>query len=164
MKLPRFLVIAVLLGLLLWSVPGFSDQPGSQDSPHEGTAVTHEIDLSTHRWTDRLLLLFAPDTADQDYQKIVETLSQSSSQVRERDLRLYHLFFEERGSFEDQPLSSEAAQKLASDLGVSQDRFTVLLVGKDGGVKMRSSDPEILEDIFARIDSMPMRQREMREQ
>jgi hypothetical protein len=36
-----------------------------------------------------------------------------------------------------------------------------VLVGKDGGVKLERSGPVSLSVIFALIDSMPMRQREM---
>ena len=41
--------------------------------------------------------------------------------------------------------------------------FEILLVGKDGGVKLRSPAPVSTRDLFALIDAMPMRQREMRE-
>ena len=39
----------------------------------------------------------------------------------------------------------------------------ILLVGKDGGVKLRSEEPVSIQRIFDLIDSMPMRRREMRE-
>jgi len=39
--------------------------------------------------------------------------------------------------------------------------FQVLLIGKDGGVKLRSSEPVSMKDLFGLIDSMPMRQQEM---
>ena len=41
------------------------------------------------------------------------------------------------------------------------DGFEVLLVGKDGGVKLRQETPLSVDDLFATIDAMPMRQREM---
>lgn len=41
-------------------------------------------------------------------------------------------------------------------------RFAVLLVGKDGGVKFRSARPVRAEELFALIDTMPMRRQEMR--
>ena len=39
----------------------------------------------------------------------------------------------------------------------------VLLIGKDGGVKLRSTEPVSTDELFALIDSMPMRRREMEE-
>lgn len=42
------------------------------------------------------------------------------------------------------------------------DREFVALIGKDGGVKVRRETVISNQDLFALIDSMPMRQREMR--
>jgi hypothetical protein len=39
--------------------------------------------------------------------------------------------------------------------------FTVLFVGKDRGGKLRPQEPVPMAEIFALIDSMPMRKREM---
>jgi hypothetical protein len=40
--------------------------------------------------------------------------------------------------------------------------FAVLLVGKDGGVKLSSERPVLTENLSALIDTMPMRRREMK--
>lgn len=57
----------------------------------------------------------------------------------------------------------EAARRERPDLGVgSQVAFEVLLVGKDGTVKLRSDKPVAASEINALIDTMPMRQEEMR--
>lgn len=47
--------------------------------------------------------------------------------------------------------------------GVSEDLFALILVGKDGGVKLTRNEPIALDRIFALVDSMPMRRREIRE-
>jgi hypothetical protein len=41
-----------------------------------------------------------------------------------------------------------------------EGRFAVLLVGKDGGVKFRSEGLVLARDLFALIDTMPMRRQE----
>ena len=38
-----------------------------------------------------------------------------------------------------------------------------MLVGKDGGEKFRSTEPVRPQDLFDRIDAMPLRRREARE-
>lgn len=121
------------------------------------------VDLEEHRWKDRVILLFAERSEQRDYQKMQEALARESAGVAERDLIIYHLFFDEVGRLNEEPVSSEAAAALASQYDVATDVFTYLLIGKDGGVKMRANEAVSLESIFARIDSMPMRQREMRE-
>ena len=45
---------------------------------------------------------------------------------------------------------------------VAPDAFAVLLIGKDGGVKLRGVRPFALRTLFGAIDAMPMRQDEMR--
>jgi hypothetical protein len=39
--------------------------------------------------------------------------------------------------------------------------FEVLLIGKDGGVKLRQQEPVGTDVLFAVIDAMPMRRQEM---
>ena len=46
--------------------------------------------------------------------------------------------------------------------GVSLGAFRVVLVGKDGGVKLSSAAPVSAAKLFGLIDSMPMRRLEMR--
>ena len=54
-------------------------------------------------------------------------------------------------------------EALRARFGVKAEEFAVILVGKDGGEKLRTD--EVLSPIrlFATIDAMPMRRREMRE-
>ena len=58
----------------------------------------------------------------------------------------------------DAPERDELRQRY----GVAPDTFAVLLIGKDGGVKLRSGRPFALHALFDAIDAMPMRQDEMR--
>ncbi len=55
------------------------------------------------------------------------------------------------------------ADRLRQDYATGTDGFQVVLIGKDGGVKLRAAEPVAAGDFFALIDTMPMRRREMRE-
>ena len=44
---------------------------------------------------------------------------------------------------------------------IKNERFSILLIGKDGGEKLRSHEIPDLDTLFALIDGMPMRPREM---
>jgi hypothetical protein len=62
-----------------------------------------------------------------------------------------------------QDIAPDAARSERPELGVaSQASFLVLLVGKDGGVKLRRGTPLATAEINALIDTMPMRQNEMK--
>ncbi|MGB0723245.1 MAG: DUF4174 domain-containing protein [Gammaproteobacteria bacterium] len=54
-----------------------------------------------------------------------------------------------------------AVRRTASYSKCTSEEFAILLVGYDGGVKDRSSDPEVLTELFNLIDGMPIRQMEM---
>lgn len=58
---------------------------------------------------------------------------------------------------------TQAAARQRPALGLAADApFAVLLVGRDGGVKRRWAAPVPPAEITALIDTMPMRQAEMR--
>ena len=57
---------------------------------------------------------------------------------------------------------SEEFDEMSKQFTVSSLGFQLLLLGKDGGVKLRSSNVS-LEDIFSLIDTMPMIRKEMRD-
>lgn len=62
-----------------------------------------------------------------------------------------------------QDITPDAARRERPGLGVnSQASFELLLVGKDGEVKLRRDTPVAVSEIAALIDTMPMRQNEMR--
>jgi hypothetical protein len=77
-------------------------------------------------------------------------MEQSAAALRERDVVL-------------QDVTPETALRNRPELGVQpQTAFEVLLVGKDGGVKLRRDRLVSPSGIIALIDTMPMRQEEMR--
>ncbi len=57
-----------------------------------------------------------------------------------------------------------SATEVRQRFGIPADQpFAFLLIGKDGGVKLRRDVPVSISEVKALIDTMPMRQREMRE-
>lgn len=76
------------------------------------------------------------------------------SGIEERDLLVIPHFENDAG---------EEATSLRDRFDVGSGMFTAVLVGKDGGEKFRSRNPIPPQDLFERIDAMPMRRREMRE-
>ena len=57
-------------------------------------------------------------------------------------------------------LDTNQAQRLMSKFGISTDSFSVVLIGKDGGEKLRVANVPDLQAIYDVIDGMPMRARE----
>jgi hypothetical protein len=57
---------------------------------------------------------------------------------------------------------TERSRQIRSRLSAEGSRFQVFLIGKDGHTAASSTKPLSAEDVFARVDAMPMRQDEMR--
>jgi hypothetical protein len=55
------------------------------------------------------------------------------------------------------------ARALRKALGLDAKTFAAVLVGKDGGAKLRAAHPLDAAALFPVIDAMPMRREEMRE-
>lgn len=56
---------------------------------------------------------------------------------------------------------SHSVAELSRLRGEGRTEFEMLLIGKDGGVKARSTDPDSLQRFLVLIDSMPMRRAEL---
>jgi hypothetical protein len=120
-------------------------------------------DLTSYRWKSRLLLVFSPTDSNPGFAAFDQNVSRELPAVKDRDLIVFRVFEKGPSRMDEHPLSSEDAQKLRRHFKVGPGRFTVILVGKDGGVKMVREHRAELQEIFDLIDSMPMRQREMKE-
>ncbi len=81
----------------------------------------------------------------------------------ERDRLRGDLFEEETGAFDGEPATSEGASAAWERCGVEPGRFAAVLVGKDGTIKHRSGEPVEPGTIYALVDAMPTRCREMHE-
>ncbi|MEM1434277.1 MAG: DUF4174 domain-containing protein [Pseudomonadota bacterium] len=112
--------------------------------------------LSDLTWQHRVLVVRTPAGG-----AAVNTLKQRAAAVGERDLIWFVLHEEQLLSNYSGVLAADFAATLTSRLAASG--AAVLLIGKDGGTKLAASVLD-LEEIFARIDTMPMRRSEMRRQ
>jgi hypothetical protein len=54
-----------------------------------------------------------------------------------------------------------SSRQIRARLGADRSRFQVFLIGKDGNTAFTSETPVSAEQLFAKVDAMPMRQQEM---
>ena len=128
-------------------------------------ALSHAwgADLTKYRWKNRLMLVFSAHTSEAGYVALNQSLKQRLSEVQDRDLIVFRIFEEVPSRITEQALPPEEAQGLRRRFNVKSGQLTVILIGKDGGVKMVQERRADIQAIFDLIDSMPMRQREMQE-
>lgn len=117
--------------------------------------------ISDYQWTNRLILL-VDETLDSSALRSQRKLFLTDKDgLAERDIVLFEL------TPESIVLSSGKKTKLTAletyrALSIPKDFKGVLLVGKDGGVKLRKPFEVASEIIFNLIDGMPMRRSEMK--
>lgn len=120
------------------------------------------IDLETYRWEKRVLLVFAPTPDHAAYGDLKRQIQSQQQAFEERDMVLIEVVAGGPSRVGAKPLNPAGAAQLRVRFDVADEQFGLFLIGKDGGVKLRAEQPD-LNDVFALIDTMPMRQREMRQ-
>jgi hypothetical protein len=121
------------------------------------------IDLSSYTWKNRLLFIFAPSSNDPNYESLREEIQTRKLDVADRDMLVFKVFETGESRFDDAPLSKDSTEFLRQKFSIKPGQFAILLIGKDGGEKLRRESKVDLAEIFSVIDAMPMRQQEIRE-
>ena len=142
-----FITLAIFMGL--WAVSGLARDPVS-------------IDLNSFKWKNRLLFLFASSEEDRFYLALKEEIARQGMEIRDRDLLVFEVFEKGESRLGKERLSSGQVLALRKHLSVPSGQFMIILIGKDGGEKLRQDRLVELKEIFGIIDAMPMRQQEMR--
>lgn len=117
--------------------------------------------MSSQKWKNRLLLVFAPSEQNRAYQQQMQLFAQQKQGFATRDLVLVRVFAHGNSYANGQQIDSSSAAHLRDRFGVGNSDFRVILVGKDGGTKRSDSEPVKANAIFNEIDAMPMRRQEM---
>lgn len=153
------LIIPLLAFVMLLPVSTF----GRAHASTNNSANTSSFNLSSQKWKNRVLLVFAPSSSHPAYQQQMQLFDKYKSSFHERDLVLVQVVANGKSFANTEQIDPAAAAGLRDCLKVSNQDFCVVLVGKDGGVKRRDTTPIQAKAIFNEIDAMPMRRQEMRE-
>ncbi|MEM9550555.1 MAG: DUF4174 domain-containing protein [Pseudomonadota bacterium] len=120
--------------------------------PAADTAMIQPVgdtDLNQFLWTNRPVIVFADTPADPRYSEQIERLRTDMDALVDRDVVVL--------TDTDPSARSPIRQKLRPR------GFQLVLIGKDGGVKLRKPFPYSVRELGRTIDKMPMRQQEIRE-
>ena len=121
------------------------------------------MDLTQFQWKNRLLFLFAPDASNPLFNRLQSEITKQLHEVEDRDLVIFKILEHGPSRMNTTPLDRQTANSIRDHFAAPQRLFTLILVGKDGGVKLKRNDQVNLADVFGLIDSMPMRQNEMQQ-
>ncbi|WP_164658008.1 DUF4174 domain-containing protein [Tropicibacter sp. Alg240-R139] len=108
-----------------------------------------DSDLSEFLWTKRPVVVFADTDADPRFQQQIDILMQGEAEMLERDVVVLT---------DTDPSALSALRTKLRPRG-----FQLVLIGKDGGVKLRKPFPWSVRELSRSIDKFPLREREIRE-
>ena len=128
-----------------------------------GSVILHSAQLVTLenlKWKNRIIVIFNNNAKMNE--GVLQEFKDNDSGISDRDI-IYFLIDPDR------TITNSKRQLSLQDQGTliyqhfhEDDQLKVILIGKDGGVKLDTNSFD-LEGIFRIIDAMPMRQREMRD-
>ena len=122
-----------------------------------------EATMETYLWENRPLVVFAPDSDHPIVAAQRDQLDCQRAALRERDMVVIEVVGA-RTAVDGASSAALEADTLRQRYRVSRDEAAALLIGKDGGVKLRLPGAISANRLFETIDAMPMRRREMQEQ
>lgn len=125
-------------------------------------SMAQQNPLTKYQWKNRLLIIYSSKSDNDKLQEQINKFRFSTAEYNERELLVFHLSNNDFQNLnENVPVgSSISAMKDFLSLQYEED-FKVFLIGKDGGIKLKSKEVLSNQKLFATIDAMPMRQNEM---
>ncbi len=117
--------------------------------------------LEQYRWEHRVLLVSAPVPDDTDLLEVQNQLASTREEFADRDMVLVTLLDNGTSTAGGRELTVAEAAAARAALGIPAGSFALRLIGKDGSVKIARDSAVPMPEIFALIDTMPMRQREI---
>ena len=116
--------------------------------------------IKKHEWKNRVLLIISDDKNDLKYRNQLKVLKKDKTELLDRKLVIYEVSKNEYNlNFEEKSIQSS---KLFHQFNKENTPFLAILIGLDGGIKLEQDSLLSTEKLFAIIDGMPMRKRELR--
>lgn len=146
------------LGLMI-----YDNEDGPFDLRLARVSAYSAFALEQFRWQNRVLVVSAASPEDTNLAELQDELTAMSAEFADRDMVLVTLLDTGTSSAGDRELTAAEAAAARAVLNLQPGEFALRLIGKDGTVKLEGDTATPMADVFALIDTMPMRQREIRE-
>ncbi len=125
---------------------------------HTQTGIITLADLRDHA---RPLLIFALKPDDPQLEIQLRTLREHAAEAQDRQIVPVAVVYN-NPSPTDATFTTTEAEAARRRFRIAPSQFTVILLGKDGCEKLRSTKPLSITKLNDTIDAMPMRQHEMK--
>lgn len=119
--------------------------------------------LEDLKWENRVILLFTNSIENELVQSQLSTFKEKKEGLSERDLQVFIVEEDAVVTVSGREVRNAVAASLRSKFRINSAAFTFILIGKDGGVKLKENFNVSTDRLFDLIDSMPMRRKEMKD-
>lgn len=113
---------------------------------------TAPVSIAAMKWQRRVVLISAPSTQDPALTQQREIFARWRTEAKDRDLSVVEVIGDQVSG------STDSGSALRRKYRLPAGGFTAILIGKDGGEKLRSRKPLLGAQLETVIDAMPMRQ------
>ena len=121
--------------------------------------------LAQLREKHRPILVFGPNLDDERMtrQRHAWVGPLPEAGIKDRELIVIEIPEQGEGRSEGRELGPAEGRELRAQFGIAAGAFAVVLIGRDGAEKVRWADVVSAQEIFGKVDAMPMRIREVQE-
>ena len=110
--------------------------------------------LEKYLWKNRVIITFSPSKINFERNKFLNSMNKNLCDFNARNIIHIDLILNTNKQ------EIKIFERSFGNLSLSPIEFRLILIGKDGGIKLNSKKTSI-KDIFNLIDTMPMRKEEM---
>jgi len=144
-------LLSFVIATFFLAGPALSQESETADEPTawEVISTPDSNNLSEFLWQSRPIVVFADNENDPRFEQQLALLEDQAAALAERDVVVLT---------DTDPSAKSELRKELRPRG-----FMMVLIGKDGGIKLRKASPWDVRELTRVIDKMPMRQREIRE-
>lgn len=115
-------------------------------------------------WQKRVIIVFAPSETSPLLTKQRHIFDANHEGIKERDIVSWVIVKDETAIVDKRHQPHMPSSRFYHHFNIHDDAYTVILIGKDGIEKLRHHETVLSADqLFALIDSMPMRKKEIEE-
>jgi hypothetical protein len=125
------------------------------------TAPTGIVSLAGLRGLARPLLIFAPNPNDPQLEIQLRRLRDNAPTITELNIVVIAIPYNSPSPTQAM-LTGDGAEAARRHFNIPPSDFAVILIGKDGAEKLRSSKPLSIDKLRITINAMPTRQQELR--
>ena len=129
-------------------------------------AKSNGQDLSDFKWKNRILIVKTLKSDSEKFNGQLNEFKNSNEGFNERKLVLFTMKKDDFSLIDfttgESSYSGKVSESISKNILNQSSDFEIILIGLDGGIKLRQGEILLKEDLFRIIDAMPMRRNEMR--